>query len=81
MEDTSVKIDKETRDRFKALAQGKPLKDYLADLAKKEENERALDSATAVFRRVIAEPGILDRFDADFGGLPPAAAHETSQAA
>ncbi|MGR8008613.1 antitoxin MazE7 [Streptomyces hypolithicus] len=80
MDDTSVKIDKETRDRFKALAGGKPLKEYLAELAKREEHERALNTATAAFRRVI-EPGVLDRFDADFGGIPPATAHETPQAA
>jgi hypothetical protein len=81
MDDTSVKIDRETADRLRALAGDQPLKHYLADLAKKEELERALDTATASFRRVIGEPGILDRFDADFGGLPTPAPHETPRAA
>ncbi|MFF2945604.1 antitoxin MazE7 [Streptomyces niveus] len=81
MDDTSVKVDRATRDRLKTLAGGQPLKDYLADLAKREEQERALDTATAAFRRVIAEPGLLDRFDTDFGGLPAPAASNTSRAA
>ena len=72
MDDTTVKIDKETADRLRALAGERPLKHYLADLAKREENDRALDTATAAFRRAIAAPGIMERFDADFGGLPPA---------
>ncbi|MFF3957489.1 antitoxin MazE7 [Streptomyces sp. NPDC001890] len=81
MEDTSVKIDRETADRLRALAGGQPLKHYLADLAKRVEHERALDTATASFRRVIGEPSVLERFDADFGGLPGPAAHETPRAA
>ncbi|MEU1409797.1 antitoxin MazE7 [Streptomyces sp. NPDC005728] len=82
MADTSVKIDDTTRDRLKALADGAGLsmKDYLARVAEEKEHEKLLDTATAVFRRVIGEPGILDRFDADFGGLP-LAAHETPRAA
>lgn len=74
MEDTSVKIDTATRDRFKALAadRGLTMRDYLAELAEKEEHEKLLDSATAIFRRVITEPGIADAFDRDFGGLPQA---------
>lgn len=79
MDDTSVKIDKTTRDRLRRLAGSRPLKEYLADLAAKEEQEQALDTATAAFRRVLSEPGILDRFDADFGGLPPVK-HETRAA-
>jgi hypothetical protein len=71
MEDTSVKIDKETRDRLRRLAGNRPLKEYLASLAEKEEQEQKLDTATAAFRRALSTPGILERFDADFGGLPP----------
>ena len=70
MDDTTIKIDKGTRDRLKALAEGKPLKEFLADLADKEEHQRALGTATGAFRRVLGQPGILERFDADFGGLP-----------
>ncbi|MFF1343923.1 antitoxin MazE7 [Streptomyces sp. NPDC058290] len=83
MADTSVKIDDTTRDRLKALADGAgmSMKDYLAKVAVEKEHEQALDTATAAFRRVIAAPGILDRFDADFGGLPPAPAHESPRAA
>ncbi|MCX5317273.1 antitoxin MazE7 [Streptomyces sp. NBC_00154] len=83
MADTSVKIDDITRDRLKALADGAgmSMKDYLAKVAAEKEHEKLLDSATAAFRRVIGEPGILDRFDADFGGLPPAATHEIQRAA
>lgn len=57
------------------------MKDYLAKVAAEKEHEKLLDSATAAFRRVIGEPGILDRFDADFGGLPPRVAHEIPRAA
>lgn len=78
--DTSIKIDRATRDRLKALAGDRPVKEYLAELARREEHDRALGTATAAFRRVLGTPGILDRFDADFGGLPPAT-HETSRAA
>ncbi|CAM2736768.1 antitoxin MazE7 [Streptomyces albus] len=81
MEDTSVKIDRETAERLRALAGQQPLKHFLAELARKEEHERALDTATASFRRVISESGVLDRFDADFGGLPEPAEHENPQAA
>ncbi|WP_030731765.1 hypothetical protein [Streptomyces sp. NRRL S-237] len=83
MADTSVKIDDTTRDRLKALADGAgmSMKDYLGKIAAEKEVEQALDTATAAFRRVIAAPGILDQFDADFGGLPPAPAHQTPRAA
>ncbi|MFB9523633.1 antitoxin MazE7 [Streptomyces cremeus] len=81
MKDTSVKIDKETADRLKVLAGSQPLKHFLADLARRVEQERALDTATASFRRILNEPGILGRFDADFGGLPEPGVTETSQAA
>lgn len=82
MADTSVKIDDITRDRLKNLAAalGLSIKDYLARVAEEKEHEKQLDTATAAFRRVIAEPGILERFDADFGGLPPVQ-HETPRAA
>ncbi|MFF3489378.1 antitoxin MazE7 [Streptomyces sp. NPDC002701] len=81
MADTSVKIDDTTRDRLKALADeaGLSMKDYLARVAEEKEHEKLLDTATAAFRRVI-EPGILDQFDADFGGLP-SIDHQISQAA
>ncbi|MER5916711.1 antitoxin MazE7 [Streptomyces sp. NPDC001982] len=74
MADTSVKIDEETRDRLRALADGRhmSMKEYLAELALREENARRLETATAVFRRAINEPGIVEAFDAEFGGLPPA---------
>ncbi|WP_329317297.1 antitoxin MazE7 (plasmid) [Streptomyces sp. NBC_01278] len=83
MADTSVKIDNATRERLKALAEGAgmSMKDYLARVAEEKEHEQQLDTATAAFRRVIGAPGLLDRFDADFGGLPPAAAHHTPRAA
>ncbi|MFJ8078980.1 antitoxin MazE7 [Streptomyces sp. NPDC096176] len=83
MADTSVKIDDVTRDRLKDLAAsaGLSIKDYLARVAEEKEHERQLVTATAAFRRVMAEPGLLDRFDADFGGLPQAPAHATPRAA
>lgn len=82
MADTTVKIDDATRDRLKALADdaGMSMKDYLAKVAAEKEHEKLLDTATAAFRRAIGAPGILDRFDADFGGLPPAS-HEIPRAA
>ncbi|WP_369243799.1 antitoxin MazE7 [Streptomyces sp. R41] len=82
MADTSVKIDDTTRDRLKALADGAgmSMKDYLAKLASEKEHERQLETATAAFRRAISEPGVMDAFDAEFGGLPPAG-HHTQQAA
>ncbi len=82
MADTSVKIDMGTRDTLQSLAaaEGLTVKAYLAKVADEKEQERALETATAAFRRVIAEPGIMEAFDAEFGGLPPAA-HSTPQAA
>ncbi|MGW1786969.1 antitoxin MazE7 [Streptomyces sp. NPDC002143] len=82
MADTSLKIDDETRDLFKALAdeRGMSMKEYLADLARREETARRLETATAAFRRVINEPGLVEAFDAEFGGLPTAA-RDTSRAA
>ncbi|MFF7730816.1 antitoxin MazE7 [Streptomyces sp. NPDC008001] len=77
--DTSVKVDKVTHARLKALAGDKPLKEFLADLAMREEQQRALDTATEAFRRVLT-PDVLARFDADFGGLPPVV-HQPPQAA
>jgi hypothetical protein len=56
------------------------VKAYLAKVAGEKEQERALQTATAAFRRVISEPGVMDAFDAEFGGLP-SAAHDTSRAA
>jgi hypothetical protein len=74
MADTSVKIDEQTRDLLKTQADGKhmSMKDYLAELAQREENARRLQTATAAFQRVINEPGIADAFDAEYGGLPEA---------
>jgi hypothetical protein len=82
MADTSVKIDDETRDLFKALAdnRGMSMKDYLAELARREETARRLETATAAFRRIIDEPGLVEAFDAEFGGLPTVP-RETSRAA
>ncbi|RLU82607.1 antitoxin MazE7 [Streptomyces griseocarneus] len=77
--DTSVKVDRVTHARLKALAGDKPLKDFLADLATREEQQRALDTATEAFRRVLT-PEVLARFDADFGGLPQVQ-HQTPRAA
>jgi hypothetical protein len=73
MADTTVKIDTETRDRLAAIAaaRGTSVRALLADLALQEENQLKLAEATAVFREVIAQPGIAEAFDADFGGLPP----------
>ncbi|MFF9915355.1 antitoxin MazE7 [Streptomyces sp. NPDC013457] len=83
MADTTVKIDDTTRDRLKALADGAGLsmKDYLAQVAAEKEQELLQESATAAFRRAISAPGIMDRFDAEFGGLPPTTKHETPRAA
>ncbi|MFF1400981.1 antitoxin MazE7 [Streptomyces sp. NPDC058287] len=82
MADTTVKIEDATRDALRDLAaeSGLSLKDYLAKVAEEKQQERALRTATAAFRRVIAEPGVMEAFDAEFGGLPPVA-HETSRAA
>ncbi|MER7178733.1 antitoxin MazE7 [Streptomyces hyaluromycini] len=82
MADTTVKIDDTTRDILRELAdaQGLTIKDYLARLADEKQQERALATATAVFRRVINEPGTIEAFDAKYGGLPPRA-RDTGQAA
>lgn len=76
MADTSLKIDRETRERLGALAKarGVSLRDLVADLAAEAEQAQALDTATAQFRRAIAEPGLAERFDEDFGPVPPRAA-------
>lgn len=73
MADTTVKVDSETRDRFAAVAaaRGLSVRAYLAELAIEEENQIKLREATRVFREVIAQPGIADAFDRDFGGPPP----------
>ncbi|WOT40598.1 antitoxin MazE7 [Streptomyces coeruleorubidus] len=73
MADTTVKIDTETRDRLAAIAaaRGTSVRALLADLAVQEENQLRLADATAAFREVIAQPGIAEAFDRDFGGLPP----------
>lgn len=72
MADTSLKIDTETRERLGALAKarGVSLRDLVAGLAAEAEQAQALDTATAQFRRAIGEPGLAERFDEDFGGLP-----------
>jgi hypothetical protein len=73
MADTTVKIDDTTRDILRELAdaQGLTIKEYLSRLAVQQQQERALETATAAFRRVISEPGIMEAFDAEYGGLPP----------
>ncbi|MDT9688867.1 antitoxin MazE7 [Streptomyces sp. P9(2023)] len=83
MADTTVKIDDTTRDRLKALADGAgmSMKDYLAQVAAEKEQERLQDTATAAFRRAISAPGVVDRFDTEFGGLPAAVKRENPQAA
>ncbi|MCT4352058.1 antitoxin MazE7 [Streptomyces sp. Je 1-79] len=83
MADTTVKIDEPTRDRFKALADGAgmSMKDYLAQVALEKEHEQLLDTATAAFRRAIGAPGVMEMFDAEFGGLPQVTKSETSRAA
>ncbi|MER6695187.1 antitoxin MazE7 [Streptomyces minutiscleroticus] len=75
MADTTVKIDTETRDRLAgiAAARGTSVRALLAELAVQEENQLKLRAATAAFREVIAEPGIAEAFDRDFGGLPQSA--------
>lgn len=77
-----IEIDDTTRDTLQHLADevGLSVPDYLAQVAEEKQHERALEAGAAAFRRVIGEPGLLDRFDGDFGGLPPAA-HHTPQAA
>ncbi|MEV7174103.1 antitoxin MazE7 [Streptomyces sp. NPDC093224] len=81
MADTTVKVDSETRDRFATLAaaQGKSVRAYLAELAIEEENQLALGRATAAFREAVAQPGIAEAFDREFGGLPaPSDAHRAA---
>ncbi|MFG3033566.1 antitoxin MazE7 [Streptomyces sp. NPDC048253] len=75
MAETTVKVDTNTRDTLQGLAaaEGLSVKAYLAKLAGEKEQERALQTATAAFRRAISESGVMDAFDAEFGGLPPAA--------
>ncbi|MFF8880777.1 antitoxin MazE7 [Streptomyces flaveolus] len=75
MADTTVKIDTETRDRLAAIARarGTSVRALLAELAVHEENQLRLSEATAAFREVIAQPGIAEAFDRDFGGLPQGA--------
>jgi hypothetical protein len=82
MADTSMKVDTSTRDTLQALAaaKGMSLKAYMASVAAEKEQEQAQQTATAAFRRVIDEPGVLEAFDAEFGGLPPVT-RQTSQAA
>ncbi|MFG2227938.1 antitoxin MazE7 [Streptomyces sp. NPDC048644] len=72
MADTSMKVDLATRDRFAALAaaRGQSVRAYLAELAVAEENQLALGRATAAFRSAVAQPGIAEAFDREFGGLP-----------
>ncbi len=55
-------------------------RDEGTQVAAEKEQERALQTATAAFRRAISEPGVMDAFDAEFGGLP-SGAHDTSRAA
>ncbi|WP_333745597.1 antitoxin MazE7 [Streptomyces sp. IBSBF 2950] len=68
MADTTVKVDSATRDRFAAIAaaRGQSVRAYLAQLAIDEENQIKLSRATAVFREVIAQPGLAEAFDAAF---------------
>ncbi|MEU9272654.1 antitoxin MazE7 [Streptomyces sp. NPDC048251] len=82
MAETTVKVDTNTRDILQGLAaaEGLSVKAYLAKLAGEKEQERALQTATAAFRRVISEPGVMDAFDAEFGGLP-SVAHSGRRAA
>ncbi|MFF9127816.1 hypothetical protein ACF09J_31900 [Streptomyces sp. NPDC014889] len=56
------------------------MKAYLGKVAEEKEQERALQTATAAFRRAMSEPGVMDAFDAEFGGLP-SVAHDTPRAA
>lgn len=62
------------------IVEGLSVKAYLAKLAGEKEQERALQTATAAFRRAISEPGVMDAFDAEFGGLP-SVAHNNRRAA
>ena len=73
MADTTVKVDSETRDRFAAVAaaRGQSVRAYLAELAIEEENQIKLSKATAVFREVIAQPGLAEAFDAAFPSDAP----------
>ena len=59
MAETTVKVDTSTRDTLQGLAaaEGLSVKAYLAKVAGEKEQERALRTATAAFRRVISEPG------------------------
>ncbi|MFE9803896.1 antitoxin MazE7 [Streptomyces goshikiensis] len=77
---TPGEISKSQRVRNPQTA-GMSMKDHLARVAEEKEYEQRLDTATAVFRRVIGAPGLLERFDADFGRLPPATAHHTPRTA
>lgn len=73
MADTTVKVDSETRDRFAAVAaaRGQSVRAYLAELAIQEENQIKLSKATAVFREIIAKPGLAEAFDDAFPGDAP----------
>jgi len=68
MADTTMKVDSETRDRFAAVAaaRGQSVRAYLAELAIQEENQIKLSKATAVFREIIARPGLTEAFDEAF---------------
>lgn len=85
MADTSVRIDSDTRDRFKALAaaRGMSLAAYLDELSKQQEHQAYLGQATAAFDAAIERAGFVEAFDAAFGGLPEASgrARSTSRAA
>ncbi|MET7816094.1 antitoxin MazE7 [Streptomyces sp. NPDC005395] len=75
MADTTVKIDIQTRDRLAAIAtaRGTSVRALLSELAVQEENQLKLGEATAAFREAVAQPGIAEAFDRDFGGLPESA--------
>ncbi|MEU6201326.1 antitoxin MazE7 [Streptomyces sp. NPDC047061] len=83
MADTTVKVDSETRDRFAkvAAARGQSVRAYLAELAIEEENQIKLTRATAVFRDIIARPGLAEAFDEAFPDDAPARRSAAGRAA
>jgi len=74
MADTSVRIDTDTRDRLKSLAQARGMSSaaYLDDLCRQAEHEALLGQATAAFDAALDRQGFVDAFDKAFGGLPEA---------
>jgi hypothetical protein len=81
MADTTVKISEETRSLLQGLAKarGTSMRALIDDLVREAENQQRLEKATAIYRSVLATPGLLEAFDERYGG--PAIPQNTQQAA